>query len=157
MSPKGYIQEIIVASLIDILSRRRYQVVTLLALSYLFFQTMSLSFIPDVTGLPHNLVNRLEDFGVIIYLLCVIIGSVYFYIARRHGDKVTSALKDDLVEDHMQRAVKFGFKAVFLTTMILFSCLQFIEIDAEDVARIILTLCLSAPFLRFAYLEAKHA
>lgn len=145
------------SSIIEILSRRRYQVVTILALSYLFFQTMSLSFIPNITGLSETHVNRLEDLGVIIYLLAVIIGSVYYYIAKKQGGRVTTALKDELVEDHMQRAIKFGFKTVFLTSVILFSFIQFIDMNAEDVARIILTLCLCAPFLRFAYLEAKHA
>jgi len=145
------------SALIETLTKRRYQIVTIIALSYLFFQTMSLSFMASWTGLHESLFNRLEDAGVMVYFAALFSGTFYMQRAKTSGNAVTGALKDELVKTHLQRAGVFGYKAVFLITMILFCYLQFGKMDAEDVARIILTAALVAPFLRFAYLEAKHA
>ena len=138
-------------------SRNRYRVVASLGLIYLFYQTISLSFIPELTGLDKNFVERLENIGFILFLFAILYGTVDYFIMKRRAEAVQSALKDELVKDNMNRAAIFGFKMLFLVGTIVFLLLQWLDMEAEDVARIWITCALVIPYLRFAYLEAKHA
>ena len=138
-------------------SRNRYRVVTVLGLSYLFFQTISLSFMPELTGLDKVFIERLEDIGIILFLLTLAIGTIDYFVMKRRAEAVQSALKDDLVKDNMKRAAIFGYKMLFFVGTITFVCLQWFDMVADDVAKIWVTSALVLPYLRFAYLEAKHA
>lgn len=138
-------------------SRNRYRIVTALGLSYLFFQTISLSFMPELTGLGENFIELLENIGFILFLFAILIGTIDYVIMKRRAKLVHSALNDELVKNNMNRAAIFGYKMLFLIGTIFFALEQWLDMEAEDVARIWITCALVIPYLRFAYLEAKHA
>jgi len=141
---------------VETLSRSRYIVITALGLLYLFFQTVSLSFLPKLTGLPEHWFNFTENIGVLLFLMTLLIGGWFYISVKRHSSDIRAALSDELVKSNMKQAAMFGFKIVFLLSAAIFSLVQFIEINSEDIARIWMTSCLVLPYLRFAWLEANN-
>jgi len=147
---------------IEQLSHSRIKIITCLALSYLFFQTMSLSFVAEWTGLSEGFFNILENIGLSVFLLTLVF---LVFLARRAysiGSSAKAELFDELVKHNANAAMLFGYKSLFLLSVIIFIlCQGFVDfgfkVTAEDVARIMITACLVLPYLRFAYLEARNA
>lgn len=142
---------------VEKISRRRYIVIMTLGLLYLFFQIASLSFLPKLTGLPEHWFEFTENVGVLLFLMTLLIGGWLYISAKRHSWDIRAALTDELVQSNMKEAAIFGFKIVFFLSVAIFSLAQFIALNSEDVARIWMTSCLSLPYMRFAWLEARNA
>jgi small-conductance mechanosensitive channel len=147
---------------IDRLSRSRIRILTVLAVSYFFLQFFSLSFMADWTGISDITLERLENIGLCVFLLMVIALSVFARKVMNIGGPVKAALHDELVKHNIGRSMQYAYKFLFLIAFVLFILNQsFIKMGiittGEDVARIMITACLVIPYLRFAYLEAKHA
>jgi len=147
---------------IERLSRNRIRIVTCLALSYLFFQAISLSFVSELTGWSETSLNWLENIGLVLFLVMVVCLAFLAKKAFNMGETAIEALFDELVKHNAYKAMQFGYKILFLLATLLFILNQdFVRrsfaMEAEDVARIMITAALVVPYLRFAYLEAQHA
>ena len=142
---------------IETFVKRRNRILTILALTYLGFQIISLTFVAEFTGWPTQLLNRLEDIGIIMFLALLIYGSyLYRRIYRKH-DAAKTILEDELARHNQQRTFQFSYKVLFLFSVGVFCVAQFMEFTGEDVARMIMTIAFITPALRFAYLESQNA
>jgi len=147
---------------IDRLSRNRIWIVACLAVSYALSQLVSLSFVSGWTGWSETLLTRLENIGLLIFLLALAALGLVARKTTRLGDTAKAALFDELVLHNAKRAMQFGYKILFLFALILFVLNQdFMDLGfamtGEDVARIMVTSALVIPYLRFAFLEARNA
>lgn len=138
-------------------SKLRYCLIAILAIVYLFSQLVSLSFASEFTGIAQNTLTWIENIGFGVLILIVIIGAWAFISAKNLGDGVMNALNDELTKAHIQSAAAFTFKFVFLLSFFLFVAAQKHPMSGEDTSRIVFTACLVVSYLRFAWLEIKHA
>jgi len=76
---------------------------------------------------------------------------------ERGGSLGKAQFYDERVKENMREAMVSGFKTLFRIGALIFILCQFITIDGEDVARIMMTLGFVVPSLRFAFLEAQNA
>ena len=147
---------------IDTLSRSRIWIVVVLAIGYSMSQIVGLSFIPDWTEWSQSQINLVDNIGFGINILAVISFAILFLKSGRMGESVKAALHDDLVKHHVNKALQFGYKVLFVISLILLVVTKDsvnigVDLTAGDVARIITTVILVVPYLRFAYLESRHA
>lgn len=142
---------------VDTLTRRRYRIAAVLAVTFLIVQIFNLSVIPDWTGLSRSTVRLLEDVSLGFYVLTIGYGAWFLSTVRASPDHVRSAITDELVRRHKEQAMMFSFKAVFVLSFFMFVMTKLTAITARDVAIVISTACLVLPFLRFAWLESRDA
>lgn len=142
---------------VETYTKMRYRLVTLLAVAYLISQLASLSFASGFTGLPQTTLTLIENIGVGILALTVLVGMWAFMSARKQGEGVLTALNDELTKAHFQSAAVFAFKFIFFLSFVLFVLSQRHPMGGEDMSRIVFTACLVVSYLRFAWLEARHA
>lgn len=135
----------------------RYWLVAILGLAYLLSQLASLSFTSSLTGLSEQSLTMIDNIGFAILTATVIIGAWAFMSARKQGTGVMAALNDELTKAHMQKAGMFSFKFVFIFSFFLFIAAKHDLMTNVDTARAVFTACLVVFYLRFAWLEAKHA
>jgi len=142
---------------VDKLSNRRVLIVTAMGLTFLFFQIISLQFVADWMGWNEDILNRLEDIGLLAFIVALA-GLVWMARKIERGGSLGKAqFYDEHVKKNMREAMVAGFKTLFRIGALIFIHCQFITIDGEDVARIMMTLGFVVPSLRFAFLEAQNA
>jgi len=141
----------------ETLNKRRYQFMIVTGIIFLLFQLISLSFISNMAILSKDTIDVMEKLGAISLLLIIGFSFLYLTAATKNKPNLLKPLKDELVKSHLQRASTFGYRLMILLTFLIFCLLKIIPFTTEDVLRIILAAGVSAPYFRFAYLEAKHA
>lgn len=146
----------------DKLSRYRIGIVTVIALSYLFCEVMSLTFVQSWSGLSDVVLERIDNIGVVVYLAAIACFGLWGLKYMGLGSPDKQALSDELVKHNMNRAMQFGYKLLFVIAMVLFILTKDkldpgFNMTPGDVARITLTSVLVFPYLRFAWLESCHA